>query len=526
MRQNHLQSLMRGAWILSLGALITKILSAVYRVPFQNLVGNTGFYVYQQVYPLYGLAVVLALSGGPVFISKLIAGARTPEQRASVTRQSLVMMLGIGGGIFAGLFLGAPAIARAMADVQLAPLIRTIAWLYLIVPFVAVARGYFQGNNNMVATATSQVVEQIIRVVIIIAAAVIGTALHWSVYVIGALALGGALVGGLAAAGMLVPQVHGALDGRMLPASTPEAGWRQFAARFFADGGALVLFSALMILLQLVDSFTITKGLQASGILPAAARNLKGIYDRGQPLVQLGLVVATALAQSLLPALTVAQRKQAHGFYNRTAVMMLHLAIASAVLATTGLIAIMPFANQFLFGDRAGTGALSVYVLSVALVAAINAVASLLQSQDQFKTTTAALVAGVLVKIMLTVRLTKMLGITGSAWATCIALFVTLVIVYRALAPAIRHAIWHNGFKAHLIGLAAAVLLTGWFVGGLIGTTSRMGALLGCAVVGIAALAAALFTGYKLKLLTVREVIMLPGGSKILHIIKRKTRKE
>ncbi|WP_082404144.1 oligosaccharide flippase family protein [Lacticaseibacillus sharpeae] len=86
MRQNHLQSLMRGAWILSLGALITKILSAVYRVPFQNLVGNTGFYVYQQVYPLYGLAVVLALSGGPVFISKLVAGARTPEQRANVTR--------------------------------------------------------------------------------------------------------------------------------------------------------------------------------------------------------------------------------------------------------------------------------------------------------------------------------------------------------------------------------------------------------------------------------------------------------
>ncbi|WP_156300955.1 oligosaccharide flippase family protein, partial [Lacticaseibacillus sharpeae] len=103
------------------------------------------------------------------------------------------MMLGVGGVIFAGLFLGAPAIARAMADAQLAPLIRTIAWLYLIVPFVAVARGYFQGNNNMVATATSQVVEQIIRVVIIIAAAVIGTALHWSVYVIGALALGGAL---------------------------------------------------------------------------------------------------------------------------------------------------------------------------------------------------------------------------------------------------------------------------------------------------------------------------------------------
>ena len=47
------RQMMQGALVLSLAAFIAKILSAVYRVPFQNMVGNTGFYVYQQVYPIY-----------------------------------------------------------------------------------------------------------------------------------------------------------------------------------------------------------------------------------------------------------------------------------------------------------------------------------------------------------------------------------------------------------------------------------------------------------------------------------------
>jgi PST family polysaccharide transporter len=525
MRQNHLQSLMRGAWILSLGALITKILSAVYRVPFQNLVGNTGFYVYQQVYPLYGLAVVLALSGGPVYISKRVAGAGSATLKKEAARRAFVMMFVLGILVFAGLFLFAPQIARGMADARLTPLIRTVAWLYLIIPFVATARGFFQGENNMVETATSQVAEQIVRVTIIIAAAVIGTMLHWSVYLIGAVAMSGALVGGAVAASMLAPHYLQGVNHQLLPKQATSEGWSAYATTFFSEGGALVLFSALMIMLQLVDSFTITKGLQQSGVTAAVARNLKGIYDRGQPLVQLGLVVATALAQSLLPALTVAQRKQAHSFYNRTAVMMLHLAVASAVLATTGLMAIMPFANQLLFGDRQGTGTLVIYVISVALVAAINAVASLLQSQDQFRTTTIALLAGVAVKALITIPLTRMEGTTGSAWATCLALMLTLWIVYQALNPVIRRAIWHNGFMRHLCGLAVAVLLTGGVVAGIIGQTTRMGALVGCAVTGIACLVAALLVGYRLRLLTVREVLMLPGGSKLLHFIGRK-RKE
>ncbi|MFB8736447.1 oligosaccharide flippase family protein [Bacillus sp. SL00103] len=48
--------LFQGAVILTIAGLLSKVLSAVYRVPFQNIVGDTGFYIYQQVYPFLGIS--------------------------------------------------------------------------------------------------------------------------------------------------------------------------------------------------------------------------------------------------------------------------------------------------------------------------------------------------------------------------------------------------------------------------------------------------------------------------------------
>ena len=41
----------KGAGILAIAGFISKILAALYRFPYQNLVGDQGFYAFQQVYP-------------------------------------------------------------------------------------------------------------------------------------------------------------------------------------------------------------------------------------------------------------------------------------------------------------------------------------------------------------------------------------------------------------------------------------------------------------------------------------------
>src|SRR3954469_7287569 len=123
---NQSKSLFRGAFILAIAALITKILSAVYRIPFQNIVGDVGFYIYQQVYPFYGLAMVLATTGFPVVISKLYAERRENNDQEKTRRLlfvAFIILQLLGLICFLILYLGADYIAFWMNDEQLAILL-------------------------------------------------------------------------------------------------------------------------------------------------------------------------------------------------------------------------------------------------------------------------------------------------------------------------------------------------------------------------------------------------------------------
>src|SRR3954469_5980820 len=143
---NQSKSLFKGAFILTIAAIVTKLLSAFYRIPFQNIVGDVGFYIYQQVYPFYGMAVVLSTTGFPVVISKLYA-----EQKASgdAVRPRLLLFVSylflqvFGIICFLILYLGAEGIARWMNDPHLMILLRVVAVVFLIFPISSLLRGYY-----------------------------------------------------------------------------------------------------------------------------------------------------------------------------------------------------------------------------------------------------------------------------------------------------------------------------------------------------------------------------------------------
>ena len=48
--------------ILTLALVIVKVLSAIYRVPYQNILGDSGLYAYQQIYPIVALGMILSMN--------------------------------------------------------------------------------------------------------------------------------------------------------------------------------------------------------------------------------------------------------------------------------------------------------------------------------------------------------------------------------------------------------------------------------------------------------------------------------
>ena len=106
-----------------------------------------------------------------------------------------------GIGFFLTLYYGAETFAIWFGDQEAAYAIRAISPALLVVPLMSAIRGYFQGWQRMEPTATSQVVEQLVRVGTILAAATLFLQWGYSEAHAAAGAAFGAFTGG--AAGLL-----------------------------------------------------------------------------------------------------------------------------------------------------------------------------------------------------------------------------------------------------------------------------------------------------------------------------------
>src|SRR5690606_498755 len=195
-RKLHMEhnKFVKGALILTLAGLISKVLSAGYRIPLQNLTGDIGFYIYQQVYPILGIALVLALYGFPTAISKLTAEKKDISVQYFMM-PILTILFGICGTLAILLFFNADAIAIFVGDERLIPAYKLASILLLLIPFSALLRGVFQGKGEMKPTAYSQIGEQLVRVTIIIVMAVCVAVYGIDIYQIGNFAAIAAIIG-------------------------------------------------------------------------------------------------------------------------------------------------------------------------------------------------------------------------------------------------------------------------------------------------------------------------------------------
>lgn len=504
--------------VLTIAGLIAKVLSAVYRIPLENFVGDTGFYVYQQIYPIYGIGMTLALNGLPVFISKLIVEQPTLDEQKQLAGKLLRMLFIVGVGIFIALNLGAAWLASAMGDEQLRPVIEAVSWMFLLMPILSVGRGVAQGQLNMQATAISQVLEQLVRVTIIIVVAYIAMKNHWNVYVMGTLAMASAPIASMVASSLFVKPTGGYWH------IAGQKNWfdKKLWNKLLTEGVLVSLMAALLIILQLVDSFTVQKGLVANGLTPMIAKASKGVYDRAQPIVQFSLVLATSFGTSLVPQMRQDFLKNQWETVLENAHILMKLTLWLASATTIGMIVLMPQINTLLFGNDDGSVSLSIYLLSAIALAVIIMLSSILQSVDQIKLLWGGILVAVISKIGLNLLLIKYFGLSGASWATVIALSLMVWSILLRLPPMLNDVkvrlltvsvMVVNLLLMVLIVVGIEILINGWLPQGRLWMIPRLalGAIGGAMTLIVLTL--------KTKILTAQEIRLLPLGRKIIKWI-------
>nr|WP_289038347.1 polysaccharide biosynthesis protein [uncultured Allobacillus sp.] len=407
----------KGAIILTITGLISRILGMVYRVPLQNIAGDEGLYVYQQIYPLLSLAIILSLYGIPSAVTQQFSENQTSRQ---LFTRIFYLLTGLGILAWLVIYLFAQTWANMMGDIQLTEPIRISSFMFLLLPMISLLRGYFQSYEETHLVGISQVVEQFVRVILIIGITFYVVSTDRSLYELGTLAALATIIGTFVAVVYLgIKFLRRKNSVEVPPNNIP---FRQTAKWFFAGVFIYSLTYVLHLIFQAVDVMTMIPLLQEYGWSFEESKVQKGIFDRGNPMIQLGLVFGSSLAFALIPSI---QSKRKQGEAEQAVQMTFLFSLAAAA----GLIAIMPFLNPLFYLNQQGTTAIQWLMLLVFLLSLIITLSVLLQSigytQQQFKW----IVFMFAVKIACNFWLIPIYGILGASIASILSA-ATLVIIY------------------------------------------------------------------------------------------------
>lgn len=408
----NMKTFMKGASILTISAIVVKILGAVYRVPYQNMVGDKGFYIYQQVYPFIGIFIVWTSYGFAVAVSKLLAGSKSRGEAKAMMRVAFTYLLLLSLTFFVLLTLFAPFFARSMGNPELVSLLRAGAYIVLLMPALAVLKGSFQSEGKMIPVAVSGVGEQAFRVVIILIGTWVAMRAGASLYTAGEIAMWGAVVGETAGVIILALYFKKTFKGPLGKINI----W-QVVKELTIVSLSVSASSLILLLFQLADSFTVYNLLLAQGFVADAAMEMKGVYDRGQPLAQMGILIASTLALAIVPLIAHHTKKQT----GRGELPFIRLTYRTAFLfgwaAAVGLALVLPYVNEMLFETRDGSVALIIFAFQIFWVSLILPLTAMLQGAGKVKIPTLLLVGGLIVKVIANQLFVPLWNVTGASIA-------------------------------------------------------------------------------------------------------------
>ncbi len=170
---------LHGAIVASMSYIIVKVIGVLYVIPFNAIIGEDGGALYSFGYNIYAVFLSISSAGIPFAMAKIIGeynalGYENAKEKAyKVGRNILIALSIVAFGImfifangFARFMIGDNAVTTSAEDVAF--VIRCISFAILVIPFLSVTKGYLQGHKFITPISASQIIEQLVRVAVIL----------------------------------------------------------------------------------------------------------------------------------------------------------------------------------------------------------------------------------------------------------------------------------------------------------------------------------------------------------------------
>ncbi len=424
--------LVSGAAVLTVGSVIAKLLGAFYRIPLTNILGAEGMGMYQLIFPVYALFMTLSTAGIPTALSRIVAEKRAMGESVKHYLFSAITLLLALSMVFAIITISlARTLARWQGNESVYQGFIIIAPSILFVGVIAGFRGWFQGEMYMLPTAISNIIEQVVKLSL-----GIGLAVAFSPR--GAIwAVNGALIG--VTVSELVTMIY--MFATYLYRSKGEKSVKLSIDKGEAKGMLRVIFSIsivaiLMPLSSFFDSMIIVNMLKLRGVASSVATAEYGLLSGPiNSLINMPIVVIMSLAIAIVPSVSRSRvYRDIDGVMlkSRLSVKFAYLigipfAIFFTIFADKILSVIYPRLSE---GEHIiGSTLLQICSFNVIFISSMQIYISLLQALDKTKMAVLSLVFAIVVKIVLSVILTRFIGIYGSAIASLAMSVVAFMLV-------------------------------------------------------------------------------------------------
>jgi stage V sporulation protein B len=428
------------------------------------------------------------------------------------------------------LYFGAPYIVNMYARPEAVYAMRAIAPALFFVPLMASFRGYFQGLQNMAPTATSQVFEQLFRVIggLSLALILVPYGLQYAAAGASFGATAGAVFGLIAIAVIYVQQRKSI---RANVAASPADGVTEASGtilkKIIIIAVPITIGAAIMPIMTNIDLAIVMRRLTATGFTGEQANDLYGqLSGFAAPLINFPQVLTQSLAMSLVPAIAAAHQTNDTELMHRNITLGLRTAMLVGMPCAVGLFVLAKPIMLLLYPAKAesavsASGCLAVLAVGVIFLSSVQTLTGMLQGINKQLIPVKNLCIGAVFKVIITYILTGIpsVNVKGAAAGTVCAYLVAsslnLMAVRKYTGVKFDFMLTYIKPAISSVGMGAAVWLVYHLLCGVIGNSlsTVAGVLAGVAVYAVLILA--------LDGITEEELRLLPKGRKIAAVVSK-----
>ena len=473
---------LKGTMILTISSIIVKVIGSLNWIILSRVLGGEGIGLYQMGFPIYLMAITVSSAGVPVAISIITSEKLANKDYRGAKRVfnvSLRLLL-VSGLIFSSaLLFGADFLINQhiIRDARAYYSIIALAPAVFFVTFLASFRGYLQGWQIMTPTATSEVVEQLVRVITMLVFADL-----FMPYGL-AYAAGGASMGAGAGAfcALLVlmwfyrrlkRRLHEEIEAQ--DDSIPEESAGHIIKRLLKLALPVSLTSLMLPIGANLDLLIVPQRLEVAGFDVRHATELFGyLTGMAVPLVNLATIFTAAMTISLVPSISESKALERFDAIRDKIRLAFRVAMIITFPCFMGLFFLAEKVAALIYNAPGAAGAIQTMSVGILFLGMHQISTGILQGLGKTAIPVINMILACLVKVVMSWWLTAIpfLGIKGASMATvadfAVAAIINMGFIYK-----------YTGFTFSLGSLLKPLLAAGVMgavIYAVLGITEQLG---------------------------------------------------